>query len=257
MKKMGCLGLLLVCGIVLSGCSNGDTTKLEKQIDKISKSVDTLHERVDELSETGVDISATKSSSDSKTESSKTDDKKETKDSKEETKESSESSKKKTEPKKGIKDYTMENEKVKVTVTDVDFIENLSSNLDKDGLVIIYYTLENISSEKIATNLTILDYLYVTEEDENTENQLSWGNELYRYKEFKEDYNKSTTDVKPGGKVESATSYYIIDNSKDIRIQVGADERFGMYGENAEAEETFTAKEIAKAFKTNSKIEPE
>ncbi|MBL1229789.1 DUF5067 domain-containing protein [Enterococcus sp. BWB1-3] len=247
-KNWVCLGSFLLCGLLLAGCSSMDTSKLEEKVDKISKSVDNLHERIDELSENGVDISNTATSSTKEKKSAVTS---------ESTEQSSDETKKVSELKNSIIDYTIKNEKIKFTVTKVDFIQNISSHLDKDGLVIVYYTMENTGSENIETNIEALNYLYVTEEDKNTETHLDWANELYRYKEYKELYNKSTSAVKPGGKVESAISFYILDNSMDINIKVSTDPEFKMTGENAEAAELFTAKTVSKSFKENKDIKPE
>lgn len=261
MKKIGYLGAVLVCGLILTGCSSADTSKLEKQIDKISKSVDTLHERVDELSETGVDISATKNSSESKKETSTSDEKKDTKDSKEtkastDTKDSKEKSAKKEDL--FAKNAVAKSDTVKLQVTKVDFIESVpESQTESKGLVVVYYTIENTGSENIQPSMVAPKYIIVSEEDDISDTRLTdslLG--LSYYKAFKELDDNSQLSIKPSAKIDAAVGYYIKNEDKNIKVEIGSYE-FTPNEKDSVATKTFTTKEIAKAFKSNSKIKPE
>lgn len=235
MKKMGCLGLLLVCGIVLSGCSNGDTTKLEKQIDKISKSVDALHERVDELSETGVDINATAANLTEKEEV--------------------------IEQTNKVVGETIEHESVKVTIKEVTFLNNVHSYYDEtaEAFVVITYTLENNSDENVLPRHKIYNCIYVSEEDTISEDQIDRGYRLEKYEKYKELAENAELNIKPGSKIEFAMNYPMTDASKNVNIKMSSKQFYGMSGKDEEASalQTFTSSEISKAFTKNKKIKPE
>ncbi|MBP1047737.1 hypothetical protein I6N96_15720 [Enterococcus sp. BWM-S5] len=49
MKKITGLGLVLLCGLVLTGCGSTDTSKLESKINKLEKNIASLTEKIDEL----------------------------------------------------------------------------------------------------------------------------------------------------------------------------------------------------------------
>lgn len=154
MKKIGCLGLVLVCGIVLSGCSSTDTSKLEEKLDKITKNVDGLHEKVDELSENGLAANSSESSSEEETdESTKEKETKETKDSSK-TKESSETKDSKSKEKtsddtNGVKNVAVKDDSLTMTITDVTFVEQAPEFTEAEGLVVVTYLVENTGTESI------------------------------------------------------------------------------------------------------------
>ncbi|MEI5993046.1 hypothetical protein [Candidatus Enterococcus mansonii] len=58
MKKISRLGLVLLCGLILVGCSNTNAGKLQKKVDKLEKNVDSLSKKINELE--AVDTSSEK-----------------------------------------------------------------------------------------------------------------------------------------------------------------------------------------------------
>lgn len=255
MKKIGCLGLVLVCGLVLSGCSsNADTSKLEEKLDKITKNVDTLHEKVDGLSENGL-VAGDSDSSEKETEEST----KESKESKK-TEASSETkeSKAKSEPAgdgKGVKNVAVKAESLTITITDVDFLGNMSEYSDAEGLVVIKYSIENTGSESYDATY-VYTHVYVAEDDDDSESSLETSYEIDEYDEYADLYKKSSSKVKAGGKLEGVLAYEITDLSKNVVIKVGADDYFAYSGEDADASEVFTSEAIKKDIKSNEKIVP-
>ncbi|MEI5993047.1 hypothetical protein [Candidatus Enterococcus mansonii] len=242
MKKAYCLGTLLLCGLIISGCGS-DTSKLEDKIDKISTKVSKLDKEIDKLSKTGIDIS--------KSSSEKTYTK--TKDSKEKSKESTTNDSKK-EPLKDLfaKDAIAQDEHAKIQVTKVDFVESTSPVYESSGLVVVYYTLENLGTENIAPYLKTSSYIYVSEEDDVSDTRIQ-DNGLSGYDAFKKLYENSTLNIKPKAKIETASAYHIKNEDKNIKVQIGTYE-FTSSGEESVAAKTFTPKEIKKAYKKNEKI---
>ncbi|WP_086349153.1 hypothetical protein [Candidatus Enterococcus clewellii] len=261
MKKIGCLGLVLVCGIVLSGCSSTDTSKLEEKLDKITKNVDGLHEKVDELSENGLAANSSESSSEEETDkSTKEKETKETKDSSK-TKESSETKDSKSKEKtsddtNGVKNVAVKDDSLTMTITDVTFVEQAPEFTEAEGLVVVTYLVENTGTESIDSYWDLQKYIYVAEDDENSEKSLNGGGVLDRYEAFAELYKKSHSKIKVGGKAEGAFEYYITDKSKDIVVKIGTEEYFNLYGEDSAASEVFSNETIKKDFKKNAKIVP-
>lgn len=259
MKKIGYLGLVLFCGIALSACSSTDTSKLEEKLDKITKNVDSLHSKVDELSENGI-ASSTSESSEEETEES-TKESKETKDSSK-TKESSETKESKSEEKSTasadkVKGTVIEDDYVKLTVTDVKFIGNILSSVnDSEVMAVIYYTVENLSDDKLKPSGSVPYYFDVLEEDDISEDSLYSSDYVEYYKEFEDLYANTRLSIKSGAKIDGIMSYQISSKEKSVNINIYSESGLNSSDRSIIASQTYTAEEIAKDVKKNDSIEP-
>ena len=249
-------GVFLLCGLVLVGCSSTDTTKLEERIDIISNEVKDLTSQIDDLESIIADKDSGKSTSKSKDSSEDS-----SEDSSDDTEESTTESTKKEKTADSSGDLikaTAEDDSLKVTVTDVKFLGNtISSKEDSEILAVIYYTVENVGSEKVTPSDKVPYFLEVTEEDDVSEDTLYQDYVLDYYPDLKDLYDNGRLSIKPGAKVEAAVEYAISSKDKDVNITLKATGEFTMDDVDVVASKTYTSDEIAKDIKANEKIKPE
>lgn len=226
MKRVCILGGVLLCSLTLSGCSNSNET--EKKIDTISKNIGALDTQVDKLDELLSKKENIKSMKEEQNEANK---------------------------KEGILDVTVRNEEFELTVTDIDFFEDdaFTSSFSDDGpgVVVIYYTMKNIGSENYTPAMQIFRYFKVTEESEDAETPLQWSSSFSRYEPLKELSENARKEIKPGGKIEAVTGYYILSKNNPIKIGVSADNDFSSGKVSSEASQSFSPEAISKAVEKN------
>ncbi|MDH6364874.1 outer membrane murein-binding lipoprotein Lpp [Enterococcus sp. PF1-24] len=257
MKKRFILSGALVCLLALSACGSSATedSATTAKIDKLAKKVDALEETVDSLveaqeeSEKTVTKPSTKKDDDEKTVASSEEEKKTT-DKKTETK--------KEEPKASgeLLNTTFENDEISFTITAVDFLGNIGKYDDAAGHVVLSYTLVNNSDEKMEAWNEVGDYIDATEEDDLSEDDLYTSYRLSYYEPFKDRYENSQLNIKPGGTIDGAIAFEIKDLSKNLNIMVRK-EAYNNSDKNILVKKTYTPEEIAQEFEKTKDILPD
>lgn len=229
----------LFCVTILSGCGSNNS-KLYARIEKVAKQVTELSNEVDELSGT------TSSSDNTKTQIEKSN----------KTSNSSEQTEKKQDTAAGMKDLyakdaIVEDDKAKVNVTKVDFVEDIASaykEYGSEGLVIVYYTIENLGAEKIQPSMIVNNYIYASEEDDATDTRLnSDSTGLNGYKEFQKLDESCRLQIKSNGKIETVAAYRL--KNKNIKVQIGSYDDSSKE-ESSIAAKSFSPKKNRKSFQT-------
>ncbi|MHC5218039.1 DUF5067 domain-containing protein [Enterococcus sp. LJL128] len=227
----------------------GDGYKLVNTSKDSSKEFETLNDAVLTPYDKKSDDSSSEKAADSSTEES-------TKEKTKQTTETSVSSEAENAPADSVAKATIEDDTVKLTITKVDFFQNMPSYTKDKGLVVVYYTIENTGTENFEPLMKVLDYLYVTEEDDVSKDSLAFGGHLFSYKLFDKLDANSRLNIKPGAKIDGVVDFAITGDDKDITVSVGDELLFSVSGENSIASETFTAADVAKAFKKNANTKP-
>ncbi|HAP3795488.1 TPA: DUF5067 domain-containing protein [Enterococcus faecalis] len=155
-----------------------------------------------------------------------------------------------------INDMNLQNDKLKLSITEVDFLGNLSSSRKSEGLVVLYFTMENKGTDKIDPLLTVSDYLEITEEDNVSDDELSPSFDLFNYKEFEQLDKQSRLNIKTGSKIDGAVDYPISDVSKTINIKLIKDRFESAKDDNLVGSKSISPAEIEKSINKNSNILP-
>ncbi|TQB39746.1 DUF5067 domain-containing protein, partial [Enterococcus faecalis] len=147
-------------------------------------------------------------------------------------------------------------DKLKLSITGVDFLGNLSSSRKSEGLVVLYFTMENKGTDKIDPLLTVSDYLEITEEDNVSDDELSPSFDLFNYKEFEQLDKQSRLNIKTGSKIDGAVDYPISDVSKTINIKLIKDRFESAKDDNLVGSKSISPAEIKKSIDKNSSVLP-
>ena len=115
-------------------------------------------------------------------------------------------------------------DKLKLKVTNVSFLDNIPSSqkeiYDSEGLAVIYYTIENIGTEPFESNMTVINHLIVSEEDDISDDTLSPSFNLFEYEKFKKIDKDSRLNIKQGAQIKGAIDYSFSSKDKNINIKL-------------------------------------